>query len=482
MKKIFLSFWMIFLFAVVVAQEPSHLTGDEAFLSEVRLLESWIQQQMVWRNIPGLAVGIVYEREPVYARGFGYADLEKKTPVTPQSLFRLASNSKTFTATAVMQLRDAGRLRLDDPVDKYLPGFSIGNPFPDAPPITIYHLLTHTSGLPREAAFPYWTDRHFPTLQQILDSLPHQEMIYPPGERIKYSNLGMALLGEIVAVASGMSYEEYVTTRILRPLGMEHTYVTLDERERAQLVTPYSRRFPDGSRRVMPFTDARGLTPAAGITSCIDDLTRYVALQFSTAKGEGAVLSKYTLEEMHRLHFPKKDWSGGYGLGFRVWRDEGLTVCGHGGWVAGNRSQISFIPSEKVGVIVLTNADDVPPSFFATRILHMMVPVIRDIVSSKAAVPPAPDPQWKKFTGLYSDPSWYETEIMIYRGQLVMNNHSYPPADDPHDDLVRLTPAGPRTFVMDGPNGNGEKVVFIMDANDQVVKVKVGENYLFPVR
>ena len=466
--------------AGLFAQPAAKIVEDEAYRSEISLLETWIRQQMEYRNIPGLAVGIVYDRQLVYAKGFGYTDLEKKTPVTPESLFRIASNSKTFTATAVMQLRDAGKLRLDDPVDKYLKGFSIGNPYPGAPPITIFNLLTHTSGLPREAAFPYWTDRKFPTMQQILEALPAQEMIYPPGQQIKYSNLGMALLGQIVAVASGMPYEKYVKENIFEPLGMRSTTVFLSEKDKKRLVTPYSHRLPDGSRRVMPFTDAKGLAPAANITSNIVDLSRFVSLQFQSGRREGAqILDGYTLEEMHRLHFANKKWTGGYGLGFRVWRDGDYTVNGHGGWVAGNRSQISFIPSEKVGVIVLTNADDVSPSFFANAVLERLVPVIHKIVTPPAKVPEA-DPRWEKYTGLYSDPSWYDTEVMIYKGRLALNNFSYPPDDDPAGGLVFLTPAGRDTFVMDGPNGNGEKVVFIMDENNKVEKVKVGENYIFP--
>ncbi len=481
MKRSFLLILVAALLSPVLHGQPSlSLQQNDSFRSQIRLLETWIEAQMAYRNIPGLAVGIVYDRQLVYAKGFGYADLEKKTPVTPQSLFRIASNSKTFTATAIMQLRDEGKLRLDDPIDKYLKGFYIQNPFPDAPKITIFNLLTHTAGLPREAAFPYWTDRKFPTMKQIMDSLREQEMVYPPGTKYKYSNLGMALAGEIVAVVSGMPYDKYVRENIFQPLGMKSSSVFPGEKDKKKLVTPYSHRFPDGSRRVMPFTDAKGLAPAANITSNIEDLARFVSLQFRTGKKGGAqILDGYTLAEMHRMHFLRSNWTSGYGLGFRVWKDGDHTVVGHGGWVAGNRSQISFIPAEKVGVIVLTNADDASPSFFANRVLAMMVPVIHGIVT-----PPPPerqvDPRWEKYTGMYTDPSWYDTRIMIRDKQLVMYGYSYPPEDDPEENVTLLTPAGRDTFVMDGPSGNGEKVIFFMDKNDRVEKVKVGENYIFP--
>ncbi len=167
-------------------------------------------------NLPGIAIGVVYGEHLVWEKGFGFADVTKKIPMTPQTLFRLASITKLFTSTAIMQLRDAGKLQLNDPIEKYLPWFKIKNRFPDEPPITIWHILTHTSGLPREAAFPYWTDHNFPTLEQIIERLPKQETIFPPETKWKYSNLAMALLGAIVESASGEKYDKYIQRTIPR--------------------------------------------------------------------------------------------------------------------------------------------------------------------------------------------------------------------------------------------------------------------------
>ena len=131
-----------------------------------RLFESWIRGQMAYRQLPGIAVGVVYDQELVWAKGFGYADVESRTPVTPATKFRMASHSKLFTATAIMQLRDAGKLRLDDPVSKYLPWFKIQPAEPDDPPVTIEELLTHSAGLPREAG-SHWITYDFPTEEQV---------------------------------------------------------------------------------------------------------------------------------------------------------------------------------------------------------------------------------------------------------------------------------------------------------------------------
>lgn len=202
--------------------------------ANLQIIETWIESQIEYNYLPGLAVGIVYDQDLIWQKGFGYADVEQKTPMTPQTIFRIASITKLFTGTAVMQLRDRGKLQLDDPVEKYLPWFKIKNRFPDAPTITIRHLMTHTSGLPGEAAFPYWTDHKFPTLGQIMETLPDQETIYPSETKFKYSNLGMALLGQVVVTASGENYATYIQNHILKPLEMNNTSVYLTNEQRKQ--------------------------------------------------------------------------------------------------------------------------------------------------------------------------------------------------------------------------------------------------------
>src|SRR5215468_7395083 len=173
---------------------PSAILAHPDVATQIDLLSAWIEAQMAYSGQPGLAIGLVYDQELVWARGFGYANVEAHVATTPQTIYRIASITKLFTSTAVMQLRDAGVLQLDDPLTKHLPWFSIQQPATDAPPITIRHLLTHTSGLPREAAFPYWTDADaFPTVEQIRATVPHQETVLLPETRWAYSNLALAL-------------------------------------------------------------------------------------------------------------------------------------------------------------------------------------------------------------------------------------------------------------------------------------------------
>ena len=162
------------------------------------LLEVWVQARMAYAGWPGVSVGIVQDQKLIYAKGFGYADLENKRPTTPDTLYRIASHSKLFTAIAIM-LRDQGKLRLDDPAEKHLKSFPIAVTHPDAHKVTIRHLLTHSSGLPREAGSAYWIDFEFPDRDQVLARLEKQATILPTESLFKYSNLAFALLGEVVA-------------------------------------------------------------------------------------------------------------------------------------------------------------------------------------------------------------------------------------------------------------------------------------------
>ena len=419
----------------------------------------------MYRGIPGLAIAVVHDQELVWSRGFGVADIATKTPVTPGTIFRIASITKTFTATAIMQLRDRGKLRLDDPVVTYLPWFTYKNRHTDGPVVTIRHLLTHTSGLPREAAFPYWTDHNFPTREELIKAFHEQESVFEPETRYKYSNLGMAILGEVIAAASGMSYDAYVTKNILEPLGMTSTSVFPREDLKSRRATGYDRKLDDGSRGVSAFLDARGLVSAANISSTVEDLGRWASFHMLEGKNTpGQIMKGSTLREMHRVQWVNSSWTGGSGIAFSVSKGDGRSTYGHGGWVGGNRSQFTVSPKEKVAVIVMVNADDGEPAFFAARALAMLAPAIAKITAVPAP-PPTFDPAWQKYAGVYTDPSGWETKVFIMDNKLMMYGLSYPPEDDPMGSLSELTFEKDGVFRVGGDDGSGELVFFEMGAD-----------------
>jgi CubicO group peptidase (beta-lactamase class C family) len=268
------------------------------------VLSAWIENQRAYSGLPGASLAVVHDQELVWAAGFGWADMERRAPATADTLYRIASITKTFTATALLQLRDAGKLQLDDPLARHLPWFAIASPHAEAPPITIRHLLTHTAGLPREAVFPYWTDFDFPTAERLREGLARQRGILATETEWKYSNLGLALAGDVVEAASGERYADYVQRHILDPLGMTATLVRAPEPTDAQLARPYGRRMPDGRRDAAPHVDTRGISAAANMTTSAVDLARFAMLQLRDGPAGGAqILRGSTLREMQRVHW-----------------------------------------------------------------------------------------------------------------------------------------------------------------------------------
>lgn len=456
------------------------ITSDPTVSSNIDLLSAWIESQMAYSGLPGLSIAIVCDQELVWARGFGYADLEAQVATTPHTLYRIASITKLFTATAVLQLRDAGRLQLDDPITKHLPWFDIQNRHPDAPPITVRHLLTHTSGLPREAAYPYWTDNRFPTREQVWEALSRQETVLPTETEWKYSNLALALAGEIVAVVSGQAYADYSQEHILDPLGMHSTFVHSPDPDHPQLATGYGRRLPDGSRESCPFTDGKGITPAANMTTNVEDLAHFAMLQFRDGPAGGQqVLRGSTLREMQRVHWLEPDWQAGWGLGFRIERKDDKTFIRHGGAVRGYRTELAICPADKIAVIVFTNADDGNPILFADKTYQWVAPAVLKAAKPEPKTPEA-DATWGQYVGKYRS-AWGDMQVLILNGELVALDPSQP---DPTFSLSTLRPLLGHTFRVETKDGfadNGELVVFEMDEHGKVERVKIGDNYIHPV-
>jgi D-alanyl-D-alanine carboxypeptidase len=454
------------------------IAADAGVQSAIGLLSAWTESQMAYSGLPGLSIGLVHDQELVWAAGFGRASLEPARPATPDTLYRIASITKLFTSTAIMQLRDAGKLRLDDPLVEHLPWFRLGRPHAEAPPITIRHLLTHTAGLPREAGLPYWTDGEFPTVEQVRARLAEQPAALPTETEWKYSNLGLALAGEVVAAVSGRAYPDYVAEHVLEPLGMRRTWVTTPPADHPDLATGYSRRLPADDRSRAPFTDCRGITPAANMTTSVSDLARFAMLQFRDGPpGAAQILRSSTLREMQRVHWLEPDWEAGWGLGFRIMRTRGKTYVGHGGALRGYRTLVQLCPADRVGVIVLTNADDGNPLQFADKAFQWVAPAI---VKAVAAAAPALPAGWERYAGRYRS-AWVDVQVLAVDGRLAMIDPSQP---DPMLTVTWLHPESEHAFRSETKNGfgsHGERAVFELGGDGRVVRLKVGDNFLTPV-
>ncbi|HEX2463349.1 MAG TPA: serine hydrolase domain-containing protein [Thermoanaerobaculia bacterium] len=469
----------VLLLAVFTAAPlgAANLADRPQVADALTVLDLWLDEQIAAGAAPGLSIAIVHDQELVWSSGYGFADLESRRPATASTLYRIGSVTKLFTATAVLQLRDGGKLDLDDPVAKHLPEFRVRDPFPASTPITLRHLLTQTSGLTRDAPFPYWTTHVFPSRDEVLASLAKLELTHRPGETYKYSNLGMALLGLVVERRSGLAYADYMRQRIFEPLGMTSSTAAPSEEHHRRRATSYYRKATDGTRRAFDYYDMEGLAAAGNVVSSVEDLAAFARLQFRDGAAGGAqILAGTTLREMQRPQFVYPSFEGGRGLGFAVSRSDGVTFVAHGGWIGGNRTHLLLVPSEKIGVIVAANADDADPSAIARKAYDVMAPAI-----SAATAAPEPsraaDPAWQRYTGTYTDPWGWEYEVLVHDGQLAFYEHSYPPDDDPLDGITRLVPVSEHVFRMP----DGEPVVFEIGAGGRVERVRRRFEYLTPV-
>lgn len=454
------------------------LATRPAVKAALELLSAWVDGQRAYSGLPGASLAVVHDQELVWAAGFGWADRARKVPAAADTLYRIASITKTFTATAILQLRDAGKLQLDDPLTTHLPWFAMRSKHTDAPPITIRHLLTHTAGLPREAPFPYWTDFDFPSPERVREGLGRQEGILATETRWKYSNLALALAGEIVQAVSGEPYAGYVKDHILDPLGMKDTVVLAPDSGDPRLARGYGRRMPDGHRAPAPHVDTRGISAAANMTTSVVDLARFAMLQFRDGPAGGAqVLRGSTLREMQRIHWLEPDWQAGWGLGFRIQRVNGKTSFGHGGSLPGYRTNLRVWPVEKVAVIAMTNADDGDPQTMVERAQQYLGPPLARATAKDDTR--RVDPAWQRYTGRYRS-RWGDLHVLLVEEGLLVIEPSLP---DPMLTAIRLDPieGPPHTFRADTSDGyasHGEPVVFELDEGGRPTRVRIGQNYL----
>lgn len=298
--------------------------------------------------------------------------LDDPRPVTPDTRFRIASITKLFTATAIMKLGESGALALDDPVRAHLPWFEIGRgPGTGEAPVTLRHLLTHTSGLPRDSRLTDFGRLSQPGREQAIAALPSQRLQAPPGETLAYSNLGYGLLGEVIAEASGMGYAGYLEREILRPLGMTGTLV--HPRPEDDVAWGHGPRRPDGSRPKAGFWELRFATAAGGMASSVRELSEFTILQLAPYLGaEPRILSPSALVEMHEVHHMLDPDRGGSGLAWGVEISDGQHLVYHGGELPEQTSFLLIDLRTRVGVMVLTNAQDADANGMAQEMLRIV--------------------------------------------------------------------------------------------------------------
>ena len=322
-------------------------------------------------HFPGVAFGIVADGRLVYWGGIGYTDLSKQTPVTANSLFRIASMTKSFTAMAILKLRDEGMLSLEDPVYRYIPEMEkMPSLTADAPPITIRNLMSHSAGFPEDNP---WGDRQLAAPDDELTQLIKKgiSLSNVPGAEYEYSNLGFAMLGKIITKVAGKPYQQYITENILLPLGMRHTIWEYTRAPEELLAHGY--RWLNEKWNEEPLLHDGAYGAMGGLITSLEDFSRYMAYHLSawpprneTDKGP---VKRSSLREMHQprtfsSHNLSFKYPSGracptinfYNYGLRWTRDcEGRVFVGHTGGLPGFGSQWWVLPDYGIGVVAMAN-------------------------------------------------------------------------------------------------------------------------------
>ncbi len=452
-------------------QAAATIPTDPDVLGAERLFSAWMDGQVAYRGLPGIAVGVVYDQQLVWSSGFGFADVKAKIPMTAQTKFRMASHSKLFTAIAIMQLREEGKLRLDDPVVKYLPWFTAKPAGDDDGPITIEQLLSHSSGLQREAG-DHWRTYEFPSEADLKRMYSERQAAFAPSVRWKYSNLAYAVAGLLIEAVSGEKWADYVDHHIYQPLGMTSSSV---DRNVPGLAVPYTRRMPDGTRDVIPFVDAKGMAAATGITSNVEDMARFVSANFRRgARGGAQIVSSGSWRELHRVRSVDETWVSGSALGFDVQRYNNRTYVGHGGGYPGNTTFTSLQLDDKVGVIVLTNTNDSNVGEIARQLMG----TVGAAVAKAARGTPmtvAWDPTWARFAGLYRG-VWGDQQVVLLNQKLVLIT----PNAAAVDTSTTLEALGGGRFRYTAPTGGGEvgEVVRFVEVEGKPMRMFIGDNWI----
>ena len=465
------------------ADPPRSVASDPRVVSAIALARSWLDAQRAYSLIPGVSAAIVYRDETLWSGGFGRADLAGAGPADARTLYSICSISKLFTSIAVMQLRDAGKLRLDDPVGSHLPWFRLKAAQGEGD-VTIEGLLTHASGLPQEPGYAYWSAPDFamPTREEIIASSGSIEALYAPAKHHQYSNLGFELLGEIVASKSGEPYAAYVRENILAPLSLSSTTPFIPEAERGKrFATGYSSLDREGRRSPIPFFTMKGVDAAAGFSSDADDLARFASWQLRLlARGGREVLKATTLAEMQRIHWVEPDFQTLWGLGFRIWKNDAVFLAGHEGSCPGFRSALLVAPADGVGTVFLANAQGVDSPAWAMRLYDIVAPAVSAAVKSPGDAK-APDPTLSIYAGTYDAQPWAgEVLVFPWEGGLAMLEL---PTMSPVKNLDKLRKTGEHRFRRVRKDGElGEEIVFVMGPDGKPERFTQHHNFLRRVK
>lgn len=330
-------------------------------------IDAFIEAQLKEWKVPGISIAVVQDGKVILSKGYGYRDVEKQLPVTPKTLFAIGSVTKSFTVTVLGMLAEEGKLEWDKPVREYLPTFRLHDAVASEH-MTVLDLVTHRSGLPRHDLLWYGSPL---TRREMFDRLKYLEPTAELRGVWQYNNLMFMTAGILASEISRTKWEDLVKKRVFEPLGMTASNLSVNDSQKAE---DFSQPYIEIKEKVekVPFRNIDEIGPAGSINSNVEDMIKYVQMHLSKGKygekGEKKMIAEATATRMQTPQMVTPGGDGpftelmslGYGMGLGVGAYRGHKVVSHGGGIDGFTSSLTFMPNDKIGMMILSNRSGTP--------------------------------------------------------------------------------------------------------------------------
>ncbi|EAY27604.1 serine hydrolase [Microscilla marina] len=460
---------------------------DKAVAKKLKGVDQYIRKAMKDWKVPGVAMVVVQNGKVVYQKGYGYRNVEKKLPVTNQTMFAIGSSSKAFTAASVCQLVDDGKLELDKPVKDYLPDFKMYDDYVTAH-MTPRDLLCHRSGLPRHDLVWYGSDY---SREKMYQNLHHLEPTMGFREGWQYQNLMFMTAGYLVGQVSGSTWEKAVARRIFKPLGMTSSNFSIEKMKGASDVAlGYDEE--KEKLKVLPYRNIDAVGPAGSINSNTNDMAKWLIMQLGKGKYKGKeVVSAGMLKQMHSPaslvpgNASKYSSHVSYGLGWFISTYRGQLLIDHGGNIDGFSAIVALMPRKKTGIVILTNKNGTPITrIIRNKVLDRLAGLeevdwskkgLDRLAKRKASLKKAkknkktdqikgtkPSRKLQHYTGKFRQAAYGDMVVVLKDKQLRVKYHSFDvPLKHYHYDVFELASSAFK----------GVKVVFNSNAKGKIDKV-----------
>ncbi|MDQ6670558.1 MAG: beta-lactamase family protein [Chloroflexota bacterium] len=445
----------------------------ELVLDGLAYADRWLAYRQEAREMPGLVVAVQLDQDLLLSKAYGSANLDGHIALTPQHIFRVASHSKMFTATAIMQLVEQGRLRLDDSLATHIPWLQS---LEELAAVTVRQVLNHSAGIVRDGSdADYWQlEKPFPDGDELRRLAEDGAAVMHANETFKYSNIGFSLLGLVIEATGGLPYNAYVKRHIVDRLGLADTGPEPDGCVLDRLVSGHSARRFGRPRRTIPHIDTRAMSPATGFYSTAEDLCRFGAAQF---RGNVQLLSDASKREMQQPYWKIEQAEAHYGLGFSVQTIGERRVVGHNGGFPGQSTSTMIDPVDQLVVVVLINANEA--NMIAAPIATAMVKIIDFALKQPGASVDASVSPREAFIGRFYN-MWGPVDVVAFGNALVAVS---PDADDPVQRVTELRVVDEDSLRITSTNGYGspgEAVRYVRDASGAATAIVSGGMHAYP--